>query len=142
VTRSGANVCIGLFFAAQAGLVTAAALPSGPLHGRWAWGMFATQEPYDLELEAVGIADDGRRVAIPLGQIFRYRRGATRFAAYHGYLPLYEGGTEEERRRFCRYLARRMAERGTRLSHIELGWQRRFNHAGPVERVPIGGYDL
>jgi hypothetical protein len=142
VTRRSATLFIALFLAVQLALAVGAALKLGPLAARWPWGMFDTREPFDRVLVAVGVTDAGERVHVPLERLFRYRRGTTPLAAYHQYPALFPGGRVEERRDFCRYLARRMAARGTQLRRIELAWLHLFVDGGRVERVDLGAYDV
>ncbi len=140
-TRRPANLIIGIFLAIQLCLLLWAALPlPEPYRGSWPWAMFDRRGKFEKHLEAIGITPTGLRRALPLDEIFQYRRGFTPLRAYDQVSALNKPSEIELHKQFARFLAERMSERGVRLDTIEIAWIRRNLDTGRTQRRPIGTF--
>lgn len=137
---------IAVFFAFQLQLFVRALLPlPEPYGAKFPWGMFKSPASEDKWVIAIGVTQSGEEIELPIGEVFRYRRGATQMTiADHARAT--RKRTEHipwQRKQLALFLADWMKEqRGVELTWVKLRHKRVNIFNGKVRLRGLGDFNI
>jgi hypothetical protein len=91
------------------GLAQLGLLGHGAVTGRWPWNMFGDPEAHRRRFALEAREADGPWEPLPLGDLFRWRRGFTELGVLDDAYALYGRGGRRERRAFVTWAVAELA---------------------------------